>query len=122
RWLLRPSTVRGAPPGDPYSPSESRPGETEPSRRVDVSWSGSKDRATHTRAPPFHRAGRSGRPARILSTPARHRLSSQAQDGSRSDACGLMAPTDSPGQRRGQVEVEPAPVAGGVRVVRPARS
>ena len=76
----------------PHSPCESRPGETEPSHRVDVSWSGSKERATHTRAPPFQR----GRPARIFSTPARQRLSSQAQDGSRSGSCGLMAPMDSP--------------------------
>src|SRR5687767_2172176 len=74
--------MRGTPAREPYSPCDSRPGETEPSRRVLVSWSGSKDRATHTRAPFFQRAGLRDRPARTFSTAPRQRLSSQLQAGS----------------------------------------
>ena len=74
--------MRGTAAREPYWPCESRPGDTEPSRSVEVSWSESKDSATQTRAPSFQRAGWSERPARTLSTARRHRGSAQAQEGS----------------------------------------
>ena len=37
QWRLRTSRMRGTAIREPYSPCESRPGETEPSRRVGVS-------------------------------------------------------------------------------------
>ena len=83
--------MRGTAAREPYWPWESRPGDTDPSRNVEVSWSESKDSATQTRAPSFQRAGWSERPARTFSTARRHRGSAQAQEGSRSGSCGLMA-------------------------------
>ena len=101
--------MRGTATREPYSPWESRPGDTEPSRSVEVSWSESKDSATQTRAPSFQRAGWSERPARTFSTPARHRLG----PGPGGIAVGLVwahGPMDSPAERRRQVEVGPAPM------------
>src|SRR5215468_1884431 len=89
------SRMRGTPTREPYSPWESCPGETRPWRSVDVSWSGSKERATQTRAPSFQRAGRRGRPARIFATPARQRGSSQAQAGVGVESWLLMAALSS---------------------------
>src|SRR5262249_56413102 len=80
-------------------PWDKRPGDTEPSRSVEVSWSESKDSATQTRAPFFQRSGRRDRPARTFSTAPRQRDSPHAQAGSVVISCALMEPPCLLGRR-----------------------
>ena len=112
--------MRGTAAREPYWPWESRPGDTEPSRSVEVSWSESKDSATQTRAPSFQRAGWSERPARTFSTARRHRGSAQAQEGSRSGSCGLIALSIV--RERAEVKLSPRLAIAAIAPAEPMRS
>src|SRR2546428_11411388 len=87
--------MRGSPAREPYSPWASKAGELLPSRRVDVSWSTSNERATATCDPCGQVAGHRGRPARTVLTTVLQRSSGQRHEASGPRPA--MTPSTPPG-------------------------
>src|SRR5258706_7319309 len=71
--------MRGIPWRLPYWPCDRRPMDSPASRSSLVSWSESNESAIAQRAPPFHTAGRSARPARTRPTISRQCSSGHCQ-------------------------------------------